>query len=344
MNPKVRKVVRTLSPRVVSIETESIPNLGFHDVLVDTLCTSVSNGTELLVYRGEVPGNVTTDSSLKHLQSSFKYPIAYGYSSVGRISRVGDCVTKWKDGDVVFGFREHASMFVSNEDDLLRVPKEISAKNACFLPAMETAVSIAFDAALLPGESALVVGQGIIGLLVVATLKALYPYSKVRAVEKCRTRRSLSTADTVLTVEEALKCETELNANKNISENGADVAIDTSGTSEGLDIAISLTRDSGRVVVASWFGNKDVSLKSLGGRIHRSHITLVISQVSEIPMPLRARWTKERRFQLAWQILKSVQPVNILNAKTVDVHEAPDVMRQIDDGNPLQVIYEYGNI
>ncbi len=334
--------MKTLSPRVVCVENESIPDIGPRDVLVETLCSSVSNGTELLVYRGEMPGTVSTDATLKHLQSSFQYPIAYGYSSVGRISNVGKCVTKWRTGDIVFAFREHASILVCNEDDFMDVPENISPKDACFLPAMETAVSIAFDAALLPGENVVVVGQGTIGLLVVATLKALHPYSRVRAVEKCKTRQLLSTADTVLTPEQASKCETELNLDKNIEENGADVAIDTSGTSGGLDTAISLTRNGGRVVVASWFGNKNVSLQCLGGRIHRSHITLVMSQVSEIPMPLRARWSKERRFQLTWLILKAVKPATILNTKTVNVQEAPNIMRLLDHGTPLQVVYEYG--
>lgn len=52
-----------------------------------------------------------------------------------------------------------------------------------------------------------------------------------------------------------------------------------------------------QVVLCSWFGKKDIGLR-LGTRFHRSHLTLVASQVSSIVGPHSARWSKARRFQV----------------------------------------------
>lgn len=338
----LRTVVKMLAPRKVILEKQPLPEPDPHEVLVDTICTAVSAGTEMLVYRGEMPNTVRTDATLSHLQETFCYPIAYGYSSAGRVKRVGKSVTGFRPGDLVFGFREHASAYVASAKDLQRVPDGISAYDACLLPSVETALSVAFDAALLPGESAVVVGQGAIGLLITSVLKELHPLSTITAVERDASRRAAARtagADAVLSADDAAARAIAMGTGAD--GYGFDVAIDSSGTGGGLDTAISLTRDSGRVVMASWFGAKTVGLRTLGGRFHRSHITIVASQVSEIPAILRGRWTKKRRFRLAWRLLARIRPATRLPVTKCDARDAARVYAAIDAGRYVQVIFEY---
>jgi len=57
-----------------------------------------------------------------------------------------------------------------------------------------------------------------------------------------------------------------------------DTSIEVSGHPKGLQAAIDHTGYGGKVVVGSWYGNAPASLK-LGMKFHRSHLTLVASQV-----------------------------------------------------------------
>ena len=45
---------------------------------------------------------------------------------------------------------------------------------------------------------------------------------------------------------------------------------------------------------------------------HRSGKTLQTSQVSDIPSELKARWSKERRFDVSWNFIRRIQPVRLL--------------------------------
>jgi threonine dehydrogenase-like Zn-dependent dehydrogenase len=65
-----------------------------------------------------------------------------------------------------------------------------------------------------------------------------------------------------------------------------------------------LTGFDGRIIIGSWYGQKQSGL-DLGGRFHRSRIRLISSQVSTIAPELTGRWTKGRRFDLSWKMLRS---------------------------------------
>lgn len=331
-----RSVLTTVSPGKVIVSKEIISKkLGAKEVLVDTVCSAVSSGTEMLVYRGQMPGDIAVDSTIKTLkESTFKYPIAYGYSCVGRLAKLGDEIDsgKWKIGDLVFAFREHCDRFIADECTLIKVPDAIAPENACLFPAMETAVSISFDAEVGPGESVLIVGQGSIGLLVSKTLKTLYPLSEIYAAELDERRAGIA----------ATICR-----RANVNPTGTDkllrtdITVDTSGNSSGLDTAITMCRDYGRIVLASWFGNKDVSLTSLGGAFHRSHCKIIASQVSEIPVHLRGRWTKERRYDLVWKLISLIKPADILETSYARIEDGARVFGEIEAGKHVQVVFKY---
>jgi threonine dehydrogenase-like Zn-dependent dehydrogenase len=377
--PVPPQAVVFVSPRVVV--TEPLPSIagvnpGPGELLVRTEVSAVSAGTEMLVYRGRMPADIPTDSTLggasgEQAAKPFQYPAKYGYACVGVVHAVGRAVDRLdgreakrprvegaavgareelREGMRVFMFREHTSWAVVKVGDVMRVPEGVSARDAAFLPNVETALSLAMDAAPLPGENVAVVGQGIIGLLLVAVLKLCYGQTRVIAVDTLQERlvTSLSCANADATVQVgaeqgygsafAAALRGALPAG---DAGGVDVAVDVSGTGEGLDTAIRATRDGGRVVIGSWFGAREVSLSCLGGRFHRSHISLVASQVSAIPAPLTARWDKARRFRLAWRLLPSLQPSLRFPVHTVPVSSAPVVYDEIDRGQHLQVLFTY---
>ncbi len=69
-----RKTTYFTAPRQVELREEFLPALGADDVLVETICSSISAGTEMLVYRGYFPH---LKDSHDNLSSNLNYPLAY---------------------------------------------------------------------------------------------------------------------------------------------------------------------------------------------------------------------------------------------------------------------------
>lgn len=156
------------APRQVEIREIELPALKDNEVLVETRCSAISAGTEMLVYRGEFPR--LTDAH-DNLSSDLKYPLAYGYACAGQVRDVGKLVdSNWKDR-LVFAFQPHTSHFIAKPESLIPIPPFLSAEIACFFPNMETAVNLVQDAAPILGERVLVLGQGVVGLLVTSLLR-----------------------------------------------------------------------------------------------------------------------------------------------------------------------------
>ena len=111
--------------------------------------------TELLVYRGQLDASdQPLDATISGMQTTAPtYPMAYGYSLVGSVTGVGAGVPLSLVGQTVFVFAPHAAAALVDADGLIRIPPDIAPAAAAFLPAAETAVSIAHDAHPRLGES-----------------------------------------------------------------------------------------------------------------------------------------------------------------------------------------------
>ena len=105
-----RQTVTFTAPRQVELREESLPALGADDVLVQTVCSAISAGTEMLVYRGEFPRII---DSHDNFSSNLHYPLAYGYACVGVIKETGTNVDKSLLDKLVFGFQPHVSHFIT---------------------------------------------------------------------------------------------------------------------------------------------------------------------------------------------------------------------------------------
>lgn len=310
------------APEEVRIEEISVPDPGPTEVLVETECSGISPGTELLLYRGEAPENLPADESIPALSGGLEYPISYGYAAVGRVIETGDGVEDdWLD-ERVFAFHPHASNFCIDPADLYRVPEGLSSAEATLLPNVEAAVNVTMDAAPVVGERAVVFGQGVLGLLTTAIL-AQHPLEALYTVDRHPLRRKRSHE---LGADRAFEPDTDLRGQlTDDHREGADLAVELSGNPAALDAAIDATGYDGRVLVGSWYGNKPTTL-DLGGRFHRSRIAIESTQVSTIEPELRGRWDKPRRLALAWDRLEGIDADAILTHRH-PVEEAPEAYR-----------------
>lgn len=346
-----RKTVYFTAPRQVELREESLPVLGADDILVETVCSAISAGTEMLVYRGQFP---QIEDSHDNFSSDLNYPLAYGYACSGVIKETGENVDKNLRDKLVFGFQPHTTHFIAQPASLLIAPDSLSAEDCCFLPNIETAVNLVQDAAPLLGERVLVIGQGVVGLLVASLLKE-FPLESLVTSDCYAIRRKASLdvganpsfdPESILEQEEnnmvkALDTTNSVSKRDFVYAKHFDLAFELSGSPSALNDAIEMTAFSGRIVIGSWYGEKKAPI-DLGGTFHRSRVKLFSSQVSTIAPELSGRWDKARRFQVAWGALKRIQPEKWITHR-FSIEEAAKAYELLDK-NPqetIQVIFNH---
>jgi 2-desacetyl-2-hydroxyethyl bacteriochlorophyllide A dehydrogenase len=333
-----RRSLYFTAPRQLEIREEPLAEPDPDQVLVETVCSAISAGTEMLFYRGEFP-NLPVDLNIEALSGNFAYPLCYGYASVGRVKAIGKQVNQEWEDRLVFSFRPHNSHFLAKPESLLPVPQNVEPETAAFLPNMETAVNLVQDAAPILGERVMVFGQGIVGLLTASLLRE-FPLEALVTADRYTLRREASLALGAQASFDPKDSHFLASARSELKQ-GADLSVELSGSPAALNDAIALTLFSGRVVIGSWYGNKSNQL-NLGGDFHRSRIKLISSQVSTIAPELSGRWDKARRFEAAWSALRRIQPEKWITHR-FPLEQADKAYRLIDESpvDTIQVIITY---
>jgi len=322
------------APHTAELRPESVPSPGPGEVRIKTTASAISHGTEMLVYRGEVPPDLPLD--LPTLAGSFSFPIKYGYASVGRVLDAGAGVDYLSPGDLVFVHHPHQDAFVVPSDLPVRLPEGLDPTLGLFFANLETAINVVHDAPLRLGETALVFGQGVVGLLVTQLLR-LAGAERVITVDPIEERRTLALE---VGADEALEPAGDLRERilERTSGRGADLAVEVSSSGAALQAAVEAVAAEGTVVVASWYGTKPVTL-SLGGHFHRGRVRLRSSQVGRINPELGPRWDRARRTEAALELLPRLRLEELVSHR-VPFDKAPGAYRLLDErpGEAVQVI------
>ena len=334
------EILFTAPRQVTTVQKNITETLAPDEIRIQTECSLISSGTELKIFTGSFD-DAALDVNIQGMEEErMAYPLAYGYSLVGRVVECGTAVPNAEQllGKRVFTFSAHATQVVTTRSAVQLVPDGCDALDAIFMPSVETALSLVQDARPLIGENVAVFGQGLIGLLVTAILgQQVVPSTSGR----------FGTITTFDTFRDRLAASAAMGATQALlpSESSRtlpfDVAIEVSGNGRALQTAIDKTRNGGRIVIGSWYGNKDVQLK-LGIDFHRSHKTLKVSQVSEVSTDLRQTWSKERRFALTWELVKSIRPSRLLTRKTTLDH-AQEAFESLEQGDEIAIAFEYNS-
>ena len=299
---------------------------------VETSVMAISGGTELLVYRGQQPANLAADASIAILSGSLSYPLRYGYSAVGRV-RAGPCY-----GQRVFVFHPHQDRFYTRAHQCLALPDSLTDEDAALLPLVETAITIVQDAAVRFGEAALVIGQGVVGLLC-AQLLLECGAQLVITVEPRAERRQRSAALGCAALDPGAAGDGLLEeVEKLTSGRGVDVAVDVSGSPTGMQTGIDTLAFGGSLVAASWLGGRAAQL-DLGHAFHRKRLRMRSSQVSTIDPELAGRWDKPRLLALALVLAERLRPGRYVS-HSFALEDATRAFELLDSGadSVLQVL------
>jgi 2-desacetyl-2-hydroxyethyl bacteriochlorophyllide A dehydrogenase len=331
-------------PHRVALQEEEVVPPDRDEVLVEAHLSAISPGTEMLVFKGEFPPHMPLDETIESLAANvFEYPLHYGYSVVGQVTAVGDAVNRHWIGRRVFAFHPHASHFTVKTENLVAIPEGIPVEDALFLAAMETALNLVMDGRPMIGERVVVLGQGIVGLLTTALL-ARFPLENLITVDPYPLRRQTSLsmgARQSLAPDEGEPSPRQSEGSPHLSNGSADLVYELSGNPAALNVAIQVAHFSGRIVIGSWYGTKRAAV-DLGSWFHRSRLRILSSQVSTIDPQFSGCWTKNRRFQAAWDLIQKVRPAQLITHR-FPIQAAPEAYALIAQHSQqtIQVILTY---
>ena len=301
-----------------AVRTAALPPPEAGEVLVRTLHSGISRGTEALVFRGAVPPSQYAAMRAPFQEGDFPGPVKYGYSSVGTVEEGPDRL----QGRTVFCLYPHQDRYRVPAAAVHPVPDGVPAGRAVLAANMETAVNIAWDARPAAGDEILVVGGGVVGLLA-ATLCRDVPGARVTVVDPNRSRAP--TADAL-----GLRYRTEVPAGAAV-----DLVIHASGRAEGLRDALGAAGVEATIVDASWYGSSEVPLP-LGEAFHARRLTIRSSQVGRVPPDRAPRWTTARRLALALELLADDR-LDVLLTGESPFDDLPAVLERLasDPGDTL---------
>lgn len=288
-----KQVARALyytAPRSASLTNVEIQTLTADDrrrdeVLVRTAFSGISRGTERLVFEGRLPPGEWGRMRCPHQEGDFPFPVKYGYSAVGEVTEgPGELL-----GRMVFALYPHQDIFALPAAQVVPVPHGVPARRATLAANMETALNALWDSGASAGQTIVVVGGGLVGLLI-ASLAARLPAARVTLVDILPERAEIAGT---LGIDFALAEGAPRNA---------DIVFHASASEAGLRLALEVAGFEGRIVEVSWYGEKEVSLP-LGAAFHSQRLQIISSQVGSVSPAVRARWPYRRRMETALQLL-----------------------------------------
>ncbi|MER6529403.1 dehydrogenase [Streptomyces sp. NPDC001508] len=301
------------SPGHGELREVTVPEPAADEVLVRTLYSGVSRGTETLVFRGQVPESQHAVMRAPFQDGDFPGPVKYGYLNVGVVEQGPDTLT----GRTVFCLYPHQSRYVVPVHAVVPVPDRVPAGRAVLAGTVETAVNALWDAAPLIGDRIAVVGGGMVGCSVAALL-ARFPGVRLQLVDTDPERAATAEALGVdfAAPEDAL--------------GDCDLIVHASADERGLARALGLLAAEGTVIELSWYGERLVTLP-LGEAFHSRRLTVRSSQVGSLSPARRAGRGYADRLALALDLLADPALDALITGESA-FEELPEVMPRLATG------------
>ncbi|MFI0908298.1 zinc-binding alcohol dehydrogenase [Streptomyces sioyaensis] len=296
------------------IRTVPVPEPRDGEVLVRTVCSGVSRGTETLVFRGGVPESQHTVMRAPFQEGDFPAPVKYGYLNVGVVEQGPSALL----GRTVFCLYPHQTHYVVPASAVTPVPDSVPASRAVLAGTVETAVNALWDAAPLVGDRIAVVGAGMVGCSVAAVL-ARFPGVRVQLVDADPARATTAEA---LGVDFALPQD---------ALGDCDLVVHASASEQGLARSLELLAPEGTVIELSWYGDRQVSLP-LGEAFHSRRLVVRSSQVGAVSPARRARRTFADRLALALDLLADPAFDALITGESA-FEDLPRVMPRLASGD-----------
>ncbi len=291
---------------------------GDNEILVETVYSAISRGTESLVHQGRVPENQHDAMRAPFQTGSFSGAVKYGYMNVGRVVSGSAALA----GRTVFCLYPHQTAYVVPHDAAVPVPDDVPSSRAVLAANMETALNALWDGSVERSHRVAVIGAGIVGILT-AYLVARVAGAEVELIDIDPAKREVA---------EALGVEFHL---PETAGRDFDRVFNASASEAGLRMALQIAAFEAEIIELSWYGDRAVSVP-LGEHFHSRRLVIRSSQVGHVAPAYREEWTHRDRLVHALSLLgDSALDVLITGESRFD--ELPGVMTRLIQ-NPQGVL------
>lgn len=309
-------------------ETVAEPTRG--ELTVRSVCSMVSAGSEMHVYRGEA--NLPT---MPIFEGSLPFPVKFGYQQVGVVELAG-AETGFEVGERVLCLYPHQSVFTLTSDRAVRVPDGVTDVGAAFSQLLGVAINSLMTRPVMIGEYVAVSGLGVIGMFTAHLARR--EAAKLILVEPNADRRAAAAwigADVVVDPHDAGDAIADVTKGQ-----GVDLFIECSGAGPALQLAVDSTAVEGTITVTAWYGAREVSL-SLSPEFHlRRH--RILSSGPSLPADLGPRWTHARIQSVAFEHIAKLDVDELFDIRRIPFTDAPWGYALLDGLDPpAAVLFAY---
>lgn len=343
----MQQVLLNIGKGTTSLIDVPVPSRQAGHVLIRTQCTLISAGTErMLIDFGrasmfdrarEQPDKVKmlfdkirTDglmAAIDAVRSKLDQPLALGYCNVGRVIEVGAGVTQFKPGDRVVSNGSHAGVVSVPKNLCARIPDNVEDESAVFTVLGAIGLQGLRLAQPTLGETVVVTGLGLIGLMTVQMLRA--HGCRVMGIDYDPQRLEMARKFGAFAVDPSASDDLVMRAVEFSRGRGVDAVVITATTdsSEPVSQAAKMCRKRGRIVLVGVTG-----LKLSRQDFYEKEITFQVScsygpgrydasyeqKGQDYPVGL-VRWTEQRNFEAVLDLMAS----NALDVAPLITHRFP---------------------
>ena len=285
----------------VELQEAEIPEPKENEVLIKTLVSQISTGTELTMLEANVePGSPWAES--------IKYPTYPGYSNVGEIVAVGANVDPSLVGKRALTLGKHAKYVIGNPTgpNFSLVPDGVDSDDAVFGVIAQITLASIRCAQIRPGETAVVFGAGLIGQLV-ARLAKIAGALNVIVADVSDYRLGMVPQESVFTTLNTSGLElSQITDFIKANNDGrlADIVFETTGFQGLLDTETRCVANNGKIIVTSSPKGKSVVDFDL---CNRRGITIICAHNAAMHTNQATnfdRWTRKADSEYFMQLIK----------------------------------------
>ena len=316
-------------------------------ILLRTIYSGVSHGSETMLFKGNAPKfEWNWDSEKRHFdRDKFENnkSSSIGYESVARVESIGDGIRDWKIGDLVWidaPHRETHILDLSKPTPYMRFPADTDPKQITLFALSRVSLGGVHDVNPSIGESIGVCGLGVVGLMCIQLLKKA-GVRHIVGIDSLESRLSLAENFGALPINYSSVYPAQTIKEKIGS---LDAVIETSGSYAGLTTAIKCVSPMGRVAVVSSYGNQSEGIY-LGHEFHRNRITLIPSMtINGCTHPKYPLWNLDRLNKEAAHLLTDgTLSTDKLITDIIPFSNAVNAFESIlsNPNPPLKILFSY---